>query len=118
MMTFDDAKRDFVEAITKRNHQFADTLAFVSTWYDFTPTAFSNGDVHNNSQENQGSAKVIALATELGLSRQQLLYCFGEHYREVLATPHGNNHFNLRRLQRDGHTNVCFDKFPLKRKKS
>jgi hypothetical protein len=117
-MQFQDAIRHFIDAIAKDDHQFAATLAFVEAWYKFTPTAFDNGDVHNSSLENQGSAKVLALATDLELNSTQVLCCFGEHYRDVLATPHAKNHFNLRRLQRDGFRDIRFDKFPLIRKKS
>lgn len=116
-MQFQEALRHFIDAIAKDDHQFAVTLAFVEAWYDFTPTAFDNGDVHNSSLENQGSAKVLALATDLELNSTQVLCCFGEHYRDVIATPHAKNHFNLRRLQRDGFRDIRFDKFPLIRKK-
>ena len=95
---------------------FSSTLAFVEEWYEFSPTAFRNGDVKNKSDENQGSAKVFALSELLGLSKEQTLGCFGEHYRDVLATPESGSHQNLRRVLREGNGNIEFERFPLKAK--
>ena len=106
----------FLESITSPDHQFADTLAFIELWYDFTPTAFRNGSVENKADENQGSARVFALSELLKLSREQTLACFGEHYRDVLATPKVDNHHNLRRVLREGNSDICFAQFPLQPK--
>lgn len=116
MSDFDNALASFLTAIEADTHQFASTLAFIQQWFDFTPTAFSNGTVRNGSDQNQGSCRVLAMALLLGLSAEQTLRCFGEHYRDVLATPHVDNHHNLRRLQREGLTDIRFDQQPLRRK--
>jgi hypothetical protein len=50
------------------------------------------------------------------LSAEQALKCFGEYYRDVLATPGKDNHHNLRRLQADGLADIHFDQPPLRRK--
>lgn len=113
MSDFDQAKAHFLNAIESDSHLFADTLAFIETWFEFTPSAFLNGSVSNSAGENQGSCKVFALAQLLGLTQAQTLRCFGEHYRDVLATPGAANHHNLRRVLREGLSNIEFDHFPL-----
>lgn len=113
MSDFSQAREAFLTAIDSDRHTFADTLAFIGQWYEHQPSAFDNGSVHNRADQNQGSGKVLALAQLLDLDQGQVLRCFGEHYREVLGAPDADNHFNLRRLQRDGLTNITFERFPL-----
>ncbi|MCA6062043.1 HopJ type III effector protein [Thalassolituus marinus] len=116
MSTFEQAKSDFLTAIEADDHLFSSTLEFIAGWFDFTPSAFMNGNVANSVDQNQGSCKVFALAQHLGLSQEQTLRCFGEHYRDVLATPEADNHHNLRRVLREGLENITFDQFPLTQK--
>lgn len=116
MSDFSTAKSEFLASVATDQHMFADTLAFVETWYDFTPTAFNNGHVPNQADQNQGSAKVFALSQLLKMTKEQTLGCFGEHYRDVLATPDVDNHHNLRRVLREGNGNIKFDQFPLQAK--
>lgn len=116
MSDFYKALSGFLTAIESDTHPFAATLAFINQWFDFTPTAFRNGKVANSAEQNQGSCRVLAFALLNGLSAEQTLKCFGEHYRDVLATPGKDNHHNLRRLQAEGLTDIHFDQQPLKRK--
>ena len=62
MSDFSSASKKFLASVATDEHMFAETLAFVETWYEFTPTAFRNGDVPNQADQNQGSAKVFALS--------------------------------------------------------
>lgn len=114
MTDFNTAKSAFLSSLPQDDHVFAHTLAFIDHWYDFTATAFRNGDVSNSAEQNQGSCKVFALGQRLELNKEQTLRCFGEHYRDVLATPEVENHHNLRRVLREGTGNIEFDRFPLK----
>lgn len=113
MTDFHQARDAFLGALDDPGHTFADTLAFIDRWYVHTPTAFRNGPVGNGADQNQGSCKVLGLAALLGLDRERTLRCFGEHYRDVLATPDADNHHNLRRLLRDGPVDIEFERFPL-----
>lgn len=113
MTSFSDAKKAFCTAIQSDQHVFADTLAFVARWFEFEPSGFSIGSVRNEADSNQGSCQVLALAQQLALSHEEALLCFGEHYREVLATPDVDNHHNLRRLLSHGFADAKFDTFPL-----
>ena len=116
MKDFDKALAEFLADMETNTHLFATTLGFINQWYDFTPSAFRNGTVTNSAEQNQGSCRVLAMALQLGLSAEQTLECFGEHYRDVLATPAVDNHHNLRRLQAEGLIDIHFDQLPLRRK--
>jgi hypothetical protein len=113
---FDKALAGFLTAIESDSHQFAATLAFINEWFEFTPTAFRNGKVANSAEQNQGSCRVLAFALMQHLGTEQALKCFGEHYRDVLATPGKDNHHNLRRLQAEGLADIHFEQHPLRRK--
>ena len=91
----------FIARLGNPEHQFAETLAFIDATYEHQPTAFDNGPVHNSAEQNQGSCKVLAMSLDLGLSDEQALQCFGEHYRSVLATPEGSDHGNIGLSQRN-----------------
>ena len=51
-----------------------------------------------------------------GLSDQEALLAFGEHYRCVLATPEGSDHGNIRALIAHGLAGVTFTAPPLTHK--
>ncbi|MCF4989984.1 HopJ type III effector protein [Pseudomonas gessardii] len=97
-------------------HTFAGGLAFIAAGYDYQPQAFSNGGVENAAGQNEGSCKTLGLALLEGLSDQQALLAFGEHYRSVLATPEGTDHGNIRALIEHGLAGVKFSAQPLTRK--
>lgn len=95
---------------------FADTLAFIAAHYDYHPQAFNNGGVENPAGQNEGSCKTLGLALLEGLSDEETLLAFGEHYRSVMATPEGSNHSNIRALIVHGLAGVTFTALPLTRK--
>ncbi|WP_424216589.1 HopJ type III effector protein (plasmid) [Streptomyces sp. BI20] len=97
-------------------HEFAATLAFVAEHYEYRPTAFRNGEAENAAGENEGSCKTLGLAVLEGLSDQEALLAFGEHYRKVVATPQDTDHGNIRNLVVHGLAGVKFDGEPLTRK--
>jgi hypothetical protein len=116
MSQFEQAKSEFLQQLSLDDFQFETTLAFIEQHYNFTPSAFNNGGVENSSEQNQGSCKVFAVAELLKLSQQQALACFGQHYRDVIATPEVDNHHNLRRVLKEGLADIRFDNFPLEPK--
>ena len=97
-------------------HVFADTLAFIAAGYDYQPQAFSNRGVDNAAGQNEGSCKTLGLALLEGLSDEEALLAFGEHYRSVLATPEGSDHGNIRALIAHGLAGVKFSAQPLTRR--
>ncbi|MDH0303062.1 MULTISPECIES: HopJ type III effector protein [unclassified Pseudomonas] len=102
-------------SLASGEHVFADTLAFIAAHYSYQPQAFDNGDVHNAAGQNEGSCKTLGLALLEGLSDQEALLAFGEHYRSVVATPEGSDHGNIRALIKHGLAGVKFATQPLTR---
>lgn len=92
---------------------FADTLAAFDRRFRLTPCTFHNGPLTNASGTNLGSLRVFALARHLNLNDNQCLALFAEHYRQVLATPDGQDHANIRQFMRTGLAGVRFDGEPL-----
>lgn len=106
---------DFRARLSGEHFAFAETLAFIAEHYAYQPSAFRNGEVANAAGQNEGSCKTLGLALLEGLSDQEALQCFGEHYRSVLATPDGTDHANIRALISNGLAGVEFDQQPLTR---
>jgi hypothetical protein len=107
---------DFRVKLHSDRHLFAETLEFIAEHYDYQPSAFTNGSVENAAGQNEGSCKVLGLALLEGLSTEEALHAFGEHYRAVLATPDGSDHGNIRALMENGLGGVRFVQQPLQRK--
>jgi hypothetical protein len=93
-----------------------DTLNTIDALYDFTPVAFSNGEMHNAAGEAPRSCRMYAFARLHGLTVQQTLLGFGEHYREVLADPEGDSHKTIRIFMRSGWDGLSYEGIPLKRR--
>jgi len=103
--TFLDRLNNAPEHIT-----FSDTIATVDTNYDFTPTAFHNGDLLNAAGQNSGSCKLLSFAKLHNLSVEQTLQCFGDYYRiDVLQHPDATDHQNIRNFIRNGWSGVKFE---------
>jgi len=89
---------------------FADTIATIDANYEFTPTAFRNGDLENAAGQNSGSCKLLSLAKLHNLSVAQTLHCFGDYYRvDVLQHPDATDHQNIRNFIRYGWDGVRFE---------
>ncbi len=94
---------------------FSDTIAMIEANYDFTPTAFRNGDLHNAAGQNSGSCKIFSFARLHDLSAPQTLHCFGDYYRtDVLGNPGGADHQNIRHFMKTGWAGISFEGEPLK----
>jgi hypothetical protein len=87
---------------------FSHTMAVVDKNYAFTPVAFKNGELENKAGENNGSCKIFYFGQLQGLSKEQTLNCFGEHYRSVLQDPEGDGHQNIRNFMRTGWAGIEF----------
>lgn len=106
----------FLQDLTQPGFTFAQTLAFIAEHYTYAPQAFVNGGVENAAGQNEGSCKTLGLALLENLTDEQALLCFGEHYRDVIATPEGSDHANIRGLIKHGLNGVQFQSLPLTRK--
>ena len=94
---------------------FEETIRLIDGLYDFTPTAFRNGEQYNAAGENNGSCKILAFARLNKLSEAETLACFGDFYRkDVLGDPHGSGHANIRNFMRYGWDGVQLESQALK----
>lgn len=94
--------------------EFQQLMDVIDQYYEFTPTAFRNGEINNMPGENSGSCKLLGFAQLHSLSEQQTLACFGQYYRvDVLGDPQGDNHQNIRNFIRTGWAGVEFETVPL-----
>lgn len=95
--------------------EFDEVIIFIEENYKFSPTAFKNGELQNDANQNNGSCKVFSFAELNGFSKEQTLQCFGDYYRkDVLKNPEGTNHRNIRNFIMTGWEGIEFEKTPLK----
>ena len=93
---------------------FDETISVIEEYYDFTPTAFRNGDLTNEAGQNSGSCKIFGFAKNHGLSEELTLHCFGDYYRkDVLENPQGADHQNIRNFIKTGWSEIDFTSEPL-----
>jgi len=96
---------------------FQETIAYIDEKYNFTPTAFKNGNQLNNAGENNGSCKIFAFAKINNLEKDATLSLFGSYYfDDVLKNPDGNDHQNIRNFIKFGWDGISFDGEALKLK--
>lgn len=115
-MTLDSFLKKLNE--TPQEVAFTDTMAVVETLYDFTPTAFQNGDLRNEAGQNSGSCKLFSFAKLQNFSVEQTLACFGDFYRkDVLENPDASNHQNIRNFIKNGWEGISFESKSLTEKK-
>ena len=102
--------------LDQQTAQFSDVLDLINAHYDFTPTAFDNGKLHNAAGENSGSCRVFAFAKLHDLSDLDTLELFAEHYLSVKATPNGEDHQNIRNFKYFGWQGIVIHGQPLTEK--
>ncbi len=95
---------------------FETCIQVIAEHFDYTPCAFDNGELHNAAGQNEGSCKLFAFGQLMQLSPEQTLASFGRFYRDVLATPEGDDHANIRNFMRHGWAGVSFAAPALRRK--
>lgn len=101
---FIDKLRETPESIV-----FEETMNVIDTNYNFTPVSFTNGEIVNEARQNSGSCKLFSFAKLQKLTQQETLYCFGEHYKNVLQHPDGDNHQNIRNFMKTGWEQLSFN---------
>ncbi|PHS33065.1 MAG: type III effector [Methylophaga sp.] len=90
--------------------EFNTTMSVIEANYNFTPSAFVNGNTENKANTNNGSCKIFAFGLLNKLSEQQTLACFGRYYRnDVLGNPEGEDHQNIRNFMVSGWKGIKFD---------
>lgn len=102
---------EFLNKLQQQPEQvtFSETMAIIDRYYQFTPGAFRNGTLNNAAGENNGSCKLFAFARRHGLSELQTLHCFGDYYRDdVLTSPDGDDHRNIRQFMQSGWDGIVY----------
>ena len=94
--------------------KFNDVITLINQQYRYTPTQFNNGlaehKITNEAGTNEGSCKVFAFASMIGLSKEDTLHCFGHYYRDdVLSNPQATDHANIRTFMRFGWKGIHFE---------
>lgn len=91
---------------------FEDTIAVINAHFTYTPTQFKNGLSHtaviNEAGKNEGSCKIFYFAQLMQLDEISTLKCFGRFYQDVLNTPDGADHMNIRNFMKDGWQGIAF----------
>ncbi len=103
---------DFLEKLgtEPQSISFSDTMAVIEQHYLYTPTAFSNGNQHNDAGSNEGSCKILAFGAMHQLPAEQTLQCFGDYYRnDVMQHPDADDHQNIRQFMQHGWDGVRFE---------
>ncbi|MBE7696447.1 HopJ type III effector protein [Tenacibaculum finnmarkense] len=95
---------------TPKELDFSETMNVIEENYTFTPSAFKNGDLENTSTQNLGSCKVFSFAIKQQLSKEETLACFAQYYFiDVLETPNGAGHQNIRNFMKTGFEGLVFE---------
>lgn len=113
----------FIAKLSKNQSQassgvsFEETMAVIDAYYEFTPSAFKNGEAYSDAGENNGSCKIFAFGLLHQLTEQQTLVCFGDYYsKDVLLNPDNNDHKNIRSFMVSGWQGIAFEGQALTRK--
>ena len=109
----------FLEKIkqTPESISFSEVISHIDSNFDFTPTRFTNGDIVNEANQNNGSCKIFSFAKLESLNPNQTLNLFGDYYRkDVLENPAGEDHQNIRNFMKFGWEGISFDGEALRKK--
>ena len=98
-----------IKKLKDNSLSFKEVIEFIETYYQHQPTAFKNGELHNEATQNQGSAKVFTFAQLNELDKEDTLYLFAEHYQSVLNSPDGADHQNIRQFMIHGWPGIVFE---------
>ncbi|QDE32287.1 HopJ type III effector protein [Shewanella polaris] len=109
---------EFISSLAERADTvlFEESIALIDEHYDFSPSAFKNGDQLNEAGQNSGSCKVFAFGQIHQLTVQQTLAMFGQHYRDVVATAQSGDHQNIRQFMLCGWQGILFSQLALQEK--
>ena len=107
---------EFLEKVKQspESLEFSELMEVIESEYDFTPTAFKNGELENAENENMGSCKVFSFAQLHCFTTEQALACFGSYYRQdVLQNPDGSDHQNIRNFMKTSWEGISFNQKAL-----
>ena len=92
---------------------FNEVMAKVDECFDSSPRRRvgidSTRETRNAAGTNNGSCKTFYFAKMRGLSEDAALRLFCEHYEDVLRTPDGDPHANIRAFMENGYAGLAFE---------
>ena len=98
------------------NVKFTEVMAKIDELYDHNPQfGYSSGvgtggfETENKAGTNMGSNKVFYFAKMHDFTEEMTLRLFCEHYQDVLDTPEGQSHLNIRSFMKNGWAGVRFE---------
>lgn len=103
---------DYINTVKQKPEPitFQETITIIDSNYNFSPTAFKNGNQQNAANENNGSCKIFAFAKLNDLEKDETLSLFGSYYfDDVLKNPEGDDHQNIRNFISFGWDGISFD---------
>lgn len=68
----------------------------ITSCYETGLIEWKNGDITNAAGENEGSAHLLSFAALADLNKDQTLGLWAQYYEDVLNTPDGTDHGNIR----------------------
>ncbi|CAL6406198.1 unnamed protein product [Bathycoccus prasinos] len=105
------------------NVKFTEVMAKIDELYDHNPQfGYSSGvgtdgfETENKAGVNMGSNKVFYFAKMHDFTEEMTLRLFCEHYQDVLDTPDGQSHLNIRSFMKNGWAGVRFEDETLRPK--
>ena len=98
------------------NVKFTEVMQKIDELYDHNPQfGYSSGvgtdgfETENKAGTNMGSNKVFYFAKMHDFTEEMTLRLFCEHYQDVLDTPDGQSHLNIRSFMKNGWAGVRFE---------
>ena len=96
---------------------FKETIAAIESTYNFSASAFKNGDLQSSETENLGSCKVFSFALKQNFTKEETLASFAQYYFiDVLENPNATDHQNIRNFIKTGFEGLIFEKETLTEK--
>ena len=100
---------ELLAQLTQRPVSFQTVMQVIEDTYIFIPTLFTNGDLTNPANTNNGSCRIFAFGLINKLSEQATLNAFGDYYtQDVLQNPEGTDHQNIRQFIKTGWKGISF----------
>eukprot|EP00965_Chrysotila_dentata_P041760 1385195-Pleurochrysis_carterae.AAC.1 len=99
---------DKMRSDTSAMLQFEEVMSAIEDSFEVTEVSFSVGDTESATGENMGSAKIFSFGKLAGLTEEETLRLFGQYYKDVLDTPNGSDHANIRSFMASGWAGVKF----------
>ncbi|NLW04915.1 MAG: HopJ type III effector protein [Pseudomonadaceae bacterium] len=108
---------ELLAQLNQRPVDFKAVMQVIEAEYTFIPSHFTNGNLVNLANTNNGSCKIFAFGLLNQLSKQATLNAFGDFYtQDVLQNPEGLDHQNIRNFMQSGWAGISYSSPALQKK--